>query len=147
MEANPPPGMWAATGTTASKAPSLVDIRRGSYGSEGWHEETQRRRAGSRTSQEKKRVEPSRKTSDTGTVSPPEGGVEPFPAVTEEDMRERHSSDAAQQAPRYEAKEKNVTSDVELRQSNSMTGKNDARSAQEPLTSTGQVRTQHLIPL
>jgi hypothetical protein len=147
MEANPPPGMWAATGTTASKAPSLVDIRTGGYGSEGWHEETQRRRAGSRTSQEKKRVEPSRKTSDAGTVSPLEGGVEPFPAVTEEDMHERHSDDAAQQAPRYDAREKTGTTDVELRQSNSMTDKHDARSAREPLTSSGQVRLQPSISL
>lgn len=31
-----PVGMWSATASLASSAPSLVDIRRGSYGSDGW---------------------------------------------------------------------------------------------------------------
>ena len=35
--------MWSATGEAAAKAPSLAEIRRGSYGSNGWDEEGQRR--------------------------------------------------------------------------------------------------------
>jgi hypothetical protein len=142
MEANPPPGMWAATGTTTSKAPSLADIRRGSFGSDGWNEDTQRKRAGSRTSQEKTR-EPSRVAS--GSISPLEGGVEPFPAVTEEDMREHHSGEATLEAPRYDIKDKDVATDIELRQSNSLTDKNDEGAVREPLTSSGQVRTWQTI--
>lgn len=138
MEANPPPGMWAATGATASKAPSLADIRRGSYGSEGWSEDTQRKRAGSRTSQEK-RAEPTRHAS--GTISPLEGGVEAFPAVTEEDMRERPSGEAQ----RFEPKDRNIATDVELRQSNSITDKKEEGAVREPLTSSGEVRISYSI--
>ncbi|KAI9862682.1 MAG: hypothetical protein M1813_004178 [Trichoglossum hirsutum] len=36
MEANPPLGMWQATGSAIARAPSLADIRRGSFGSSGW---------------------------------------------------------------------------------------------------------------
>lgn len=31
-----PVGMWSATASIASSAPSIIDIRRGSYGSDGW---------------------------------------------------------------------------------------------------------------
>ncbi|KAF2280522.1 uncharacterized protein EI97DRAFT_124894 [Westerdykella ornata] len=41
MEASPPPGMWAATGTTIARAPTLSDIRRGSSGTPGRHDGTQ----------------------------------------------------------------------------------------------------------
>ncbi|MCJ1474922.1 hypothetical protein MMC13_003582 [Lambiella insularis] len=43
MESSPPLGMWAATGEAAAKAPSLTEIRRGDFGSDGWNEEGQRR--------------------------------------------------------------------------------------------------------
>ena len=43
LESNPPRGMWAATGEAVAKAPSLADIRRGSFGSGGWEGEGQRR--------------------------------------------------------------------------------------------------------
>ncbi|MCJ1284145.1 hypothetical protein MMC26_003476 [Xylographa opegraphella] len=43
LESSPPAGMWSATGEAAAKAPSLAEIRRGSYGSNGWDEEGQRR--------------------------------------------------------------------------------------------------------
>ncbi|KAH0535961.1 hypothetical protein FGG08_007135 [Glutinoglossum americanum] len=36
LEANPPLGMWQATGTAIATAPSLADVRRGSFGSSGW---------------------------------------------------------------------------------------------------------------
>ncbi len=38
---NVPAGMWDATGSIMSAAPSLADIRRGSYGSDGWSGEGQ----------------------------------------------------------------------------------------------------------
>ncbi|KAF2855076.1 hypothetical protein T440DRAFT_203212 [Plenodomus tracheiphilus IPT5] len=94
MEASPPPGMWAATGQTASKAPSLADIRRGSFGSDGWNEEQQRKRAGSKTSQGEERT-PTSTTDETSQYGSKRmasdntaGGVKPFPALTEEDTRQ-----------------------------------------------------------
>ena len=41
QESNPPTGMWIATGQIASSVPSLFDVRRGSYSSEGWSAEGQ----------------------------------------------------------------------------------------------------------
>jgi hypothetical protein len=133
MEANPPPGMWAATGATASKAPSLADIRRGSFGSDGWNEETQRQRAGSRTSQED-RMRPSRRTS--AAVSPLEGGTEPFPAVTEEDTRDHQPVSPARNRAQY----KEAGTAVELKQTNTNTDMTDNSETQQPLTNTSEVR-------
>ncbi|UPX18385.1 uncharacterized protein EKO05_0008687 [Ascochyta rabiei] len=77
MNADPPPGMWAATGGVASKAPSLVDIRRGSFGSEGWDE--QRQREHRRGSQESNERPANNRKGSSGRL-----GLEPFPALTEE---------------------------------------------------------------
>lgn len=100
MEASPPPGMWAATGQTASRAPSLADIRRGSFGSDGWNEEQQRKRAGSRTSQGEERRTPASTPGETRPYGSKRmasdnsaGGVQPFPALTEEDARQPTSHD------------------------------------------------------
>lgn len=101
MEASPPPGMWAATGQTASRAPSLADIRRGSFGSDGWNDEQQRKRAGSRTSQGEERTASTtgerpynskRMASDKSTAS-----MKPFPALTEEDTRQANTHDGTQE--------------------------------------------------
>jgi hypothetical protein len=136
MEANPPPGMWAATGATASKAPSLADIRRGSFGSEGWNEHTQRKRAGSRASQEdRNRLS---KYASNLPVSP-SVGTEPFPAVTEE---ETHEHQPVHQAPVYNGQDKELGTTVELRQSMSLTDKNMDK-AQQPMHSSEQVRQGH----
>ena len=43
MESSPPSGMWSAAGEAAARAPSLTEIRRGSFGSNGWDEQGQRR--------------------------------------------------------------------------------------------------------
>lgn len=96
MEASPPAGMWAATGSVASKAPSLAEIRRGSFGSGGWNEESQRHTAERRASQSEEGGR--RRTSSTpgspgrpnATRAPSSGlmGSEPFPAVTEEPTHE-----------------------------------------------------------
>ncbi|KFZ01302.1 hypothetical protein V500_00817 [Pseudogymnoascus sp. VKM F-4518 (FW-2643)] len=45
-----PVGMCDATGSLVSSAPSLVDIRRGSYGSDGWSSEGQLKEKGRRAS-------------------------------------------------------------------------------------------------
>ena len=36
MQHDPPPGFFAATAQATSKAPSIGDIRRGSFGKDGW---------------------------------------------------------------------------------------------------------------
>jgi uncharacterized membrane protein len=82
MEANPPPGMWAATGSVASRAPSLADIRRGSFGSDGWDE--QRQRLDRRSSQGSERADRPSNQRKGSSNQLSVMGTEPFPAVTEE---------------------------------------------------------------
>lgn len=98
METNPPPGFMAATGSVTSKAPSLSDIRKGSYGSGGWSDEPQRHDAHRRASQADENGSwLQRRTSSQSAADRPKGmqrgssdrlkgmGVEPFPALTEEE--------------------------------------------------------------
>jgi hypothetical protein len=84
-------------------------------------------------------MRPSRRTS--AAVSPLEGGTEPFPAVTEEEMRERPSGEAVHQATTHNTQDKKVNTAVELRESNTNTDKTDRSATQEPLTNSSQVRT------
>lgn len=142
MDANPPPGMWAATGSTASKAPSLADIRRGSFGSDGWNEETQRKRASSRTSLEAGNKSP---RWDRANISPLEGGSEPFPAVTEEPTREQNSGEANRDALPYTTVDKKDGA-VELRQSNSMTDKSSDNAVRQPLYGPSQYANGYMPP-
>lgn len=115
MEASPPPGMWAATGATVAKAPSVVDIRQGSYSDQGWHEGAQRKRASS-------------KGQDENAKSP--RANEPFPALAEEDPKE---------AAPYSRHGKGFGATVELRQNTSHTDGSN-KSATPPTSSSGQVR-------
>lgn len=41
QESNPPTGMWIATGQIASSIPTISDVRRGTFGSDGWSGEGQ----------------------------------------------------------------------------------------------------------
>lgn len=100
MEATPPPGMWAATGNVISKAPSLSDIRGGSFGSAGWTEEQQkRRRRGLSQGATEGGAGRLRSSSHSGSPdvavpaqprSPPSPAgmpsAEPFPTLTEEEL-------------------------------------------------------------
>lgn len=136
MEANPPPGMWAATGTVASKAPTLAEIRRGSFGSSGWNDEPQRYKAERRGSQGQEGAtrmpgrtsstqsgtpeSPSRPQLGKGTrtgssATPGLIGTEPFPAVTEEEMstlptRETAPVDGSVETAKHNGTEKEMTS-------------------------------------
>jgi hypothetical protein len=47
LESSPGSGFWMATGESAAKAPTLGEIRSGSYTKDGWHEEGQLERRGS----------------------------------------------------------------------------------------------------
>ncbi|KAH7412158.1 hypothetical protein DE146DRAFT_674505 [Phaeosphaeria sp. MPI-PUGE-AT-0046c] len=143
MEANPPPGMWAATGTTASRAPSLADIRTGSFGSGGWNKDTQRKRASTRSSQEE-RVKPVRKSS--GAITPLEGGSEPFPAVTEEDTRERPSTEAVQPVRKYNTTDKENGTEDARRLSISLTDSTDDRATQQTLIGPSEYANGYIPP-
>lgn len=56
-------------------------------------------------------------------------------------MRERPSGEAQ----RFEPKDRNIATDVELRQSNSITDKKEEGAVREPLTSSGEVRISYSI--
>jgi hypothetical protein len=97
MEANPPPGFMAATGTVTSKAPSLAEIRRGSYGSGGWNDDSQKYERRAYQTDENGTWMQRRSSNQSGTERPNNMhrgssdrlkavGVEPFPALTEERM-------------------------------------------------------------
>lgn len=125
--------MWAATGSIASKAPSLVDIRRGSFGSEGWDERKQREyRRGSQESIE--RPANNRKGS-SGKL-----GVEPFPALTEE----RPSFETRERDPQYDGL--NDGRDVKeggagiAPTTSRFTDKSDESAVRQPLNGESQVR-------
>lgn len=125
MEASPPPGMWAATGQTASKAPSLSDIRRGSFGSEGWNEELQRKRAGSRASQGEtsptedagRRFGPQRRASSNNALT-----TGPFPTLAEEETH--HTA-------RTDGQDKGVASGVESKQSSETAEKTESSASRQ----------------
>lgn len=131
MEANPPPGMWAATGQAASKAPSLADIRRGSYGSEGWNDGLQQRnRVGSRASQGDDRTPASpvddasrpnvaKRMSSANTKTP---GLEPFPALAEENTH---------QVTTFNAEDKDVNTAIESTHSSETAHHSDGDASQQ----------------
>lgn len=129
MEADPPPGMWAATGSAASKAPSLKDIRRGSFGSEGWDDNRQREHR--RGSQEGNDRPANNRKGSSGIL-----GVEPFPAVTEE----RPSFDTRERVPDYSTRDetKETGSGLATRTSR-LTDNSEEDASRQPLRSSGQV--------
>ncbi|KAJ8115817.1 hypothetical protein OPT61_g2620 [Boeremia exigua] len=136
MEADPPPGMWAATGSAASKAPSLVDIRTGSFGSEGWDDHRQREhRRGSQGSSER--------PTNTRKGSSGKLGIEPFPALTEE----RPSFETRDRVPNHDGQDdvKNIGAAIEPRTSH-FTDKSDESALRQPLRSSGQYANGYIPP-
>ncbi|KAK7187148.1 hypothetical protein DPSP01_004031 [Paraphaeosphaeria sporulosa] len=129
MEASPPPGMWAATGSVTAKAPTLADIRGGSFSESGWQDGPQRMKAERKGSQGEGNTRAIQRPgsnlqglvevesiarppiSATRTTSSEklrshggQSGVEPFPVVTEEEMnaypqQEKGPSEDISQAP------------------------------------------------
>ncbi|KAJ4347980.1 uncharacterized protein N0V89_009352 [Didymosphaeria variabile] len=132
MEAAPPPGMWAATGSVTAKAPTLAEIRGGHFDESGWKEEPQRMKAERRGSKNEINARSLQRTGsnlqdlvehgsedrppvNTTQTSPSDKlksqgaqqSVEPFPTLTEEDMNAHLPQEQAppydiSQAPSYE---------------------------------------------
>lgn len=104
LEADPPPGFMAGLGSHASKAPTISEIRRGSYSKDGWspvtspEQERQSKESSSNrghsgtgaTSDFEERATTTARPSlsvreRTKSGSPTtSGGIEPFPALVEE---------------------------------------------------------------
>jgi Protein of unknown function (DUF2985) len=88
QESNPPTGFMIATGTIASSLPSLSDIRRGSYGSDGWSGEGQVREKERRASTTRRNSQseiPRRKSSGTlNSPKEPSAGFQSVPETVDE---------------------------------------------------------------
>ncbi|PNS20369.1 hypothetical protein CAC42_5819 [Sphaceloma murrayae] len=90
LDADIPHGMWAATAAATSMAPSLSDIRRGSFGQEGWNSQVQQEHTAAPVQQSQTGAgrRPSSallgRFSFKGSPPLPEGkeATEPFPAMT-----------------------------------------------------------------
>ncbi|KAF4555842.1 Hypothetical protein D9617_2g058070 [Elsinoe fawcettii] len=97
MDSNVPLGFMAATAAATSMAPTISDIRRGSFGSDGWDSKAQKEHSNEQDSQQQ--TAPGRRPSSTllgrfsykGAGSPtvpeerdaaPDGSAEPFPDMT-----------------------------------------------------------------
>lgn len=91
LESTPPLGVWQASGFAASKAPTLDEIRRGSYTEEGWLEEGQLEQRGHTPHEihrrKLKRVESARRQSTSAAntalheTTEEHTGAEPFPTT------------------------------------------------------------------
>ncbi|TVY93708.1 hypothetical protein LAWI1_G001257 [Lachnellula willkommii] len=94
QESNPPTGFMIATGTIASSLPSVSDIRRGSYGSEGWSGEGQVRekeRRASITRQGSQSDILRRKSSGTlNRPREPSAGFQTVPEAVDESEAQTH---------------------------------------------------------
>lgn len=157
MEASPPPGMWAATGSVTAKAPTLADIRTGSFSDAGWKDEPQRVKAERRGSQSETNARIKRTGSDLHNVNDNESPstmrmdpsdkrrsqgtqpVGPFPTLTEEDSNPRPPQEKIpghdiSQAPSFEdAKQE------DLKDGSKIKGKGQSSSEQEDNEDTQQV--------
>ncbi|KAF2502602.1 hypothetical protein BU16DRAFT_576584 [Lophium mytilinum] len=148
LEADPPPGMWAATAAHASKAPTLPEIRSGSFSNAGWCDDGQRvayterreRRAseaeeGGNKRWRLRRTSSALSTAGTNDATPgltkgkrkssigsPEVGTEPFPPVTEEEMHaipeEPSHNHPTWKTPDYDVANDGIAEEKEIEPSN-----------------------------
>ncbi|MCJ1313209.1 hypothetical protein MMC25_006886 [Agyrium rufum] len=125
MESNPPLGFLNATGEAAAKAPSLAEIRRGSFGSNGWNAEIQRRESDLSNASSSRRN--SRTNSLQPTVTSPSTSKPAANALTSTDEieevddgfpamvfgRGRLDNQSFSRAEKKPTKEKDITPDEE----------------------------------
>jgi len=125
LSRDPPAGFFAATANVASQAPTLSEIRRGSFGSDGWRSSTEvqvdtRRRTSSLRSTDGRR----RSRRISGEDKGEDGArlvLKEFPALTEEPSRleelEFHEvQEGMEPFPSFDAAEKQESARLELRE-------------------------------
>lgn len=105
LHKDPPPGFFAATAEAAVQAPTIGEIRRGSFGTDGWHAEpqsVQKRRTLSQSSGK-------RRSHGVSIEREEHSGLDVFPASTEEPSRVSHfdqvDSNTRSKTPAVEEKE------------------------------------------
>ncbi|KAK3073736.1 hypothetical protein LTR53_004433 [Teratosphaeriaceae sp. CCFEE 6253] len=84
LSMDPPTGFYAATANVVASAPTIAEIRRGSFGSEGWkadEQREQRKRTLSSSSSNKRR---SGRISEGDREREVDAGLQAFPELTEE---------------------------------------------------------------
>lgn len=140
MRNDPPLGFFAATAQTTSKAPTIGDIRTGSFGQDGWQTSGSTTRSRQRTTSSSKKLSKDSKEQlrSEGEV---EGFVEPFAPLTEEPSSITNDAVEAISGEREESKavfDREKHDDTELRMSDPT-----------PSTSAEQERTNNdrIIPI
>ena len=106
LETDMPLGMWHATASATATAPTLADIRTGSFGPQGWDGEGQRRSSIT----EIQRRTSFGNTKSKGTTTTPE----PFPPVKEEVSRQSvdmRNANVSYTAPAHEGASKSLAED------------------------------------
>ncbi|TKX23497.1 hypothetical protein C1H76_4567 [Elsinoe australis] len=108
LDADVPHGMWAATAQATSMAPTMSDIRRGSFGSEGWDGEAQKVHAGEQ--QQQTQQTGARRPSSAvlgrfsfrGSPALPEEKetTEPFPTMTNEEKQTTSPTEREESLPK-----------------------------------------------
>ena len=86
LHRDPPTGFFAATADTISHAPTISEIRRGSFDTDGWYTDGQRERR-KRTLSSGSSKRRSRRTSEGDREREAEGGLQACPVLTEEPSR------------------------------------------------------------
>ncbi|TVY32408.1 hypothetical protein LSUB1_G008084 [Lachnellula subtilissima] len=90
QESNPPTGFMIATGTIASSLPSVSDIRRGSYGSDGWSGEGQVREKERRASVTRPDILRHKSSGTLNRPREPSAGFQTVPEVVDESEAQTH---------------------------------------------------------
>ncbi|TKA72975.1 hypothetical protein B0A55_05298 [Friedmanniomyces simplex] len=148
LQKDPPPGFFAATAETVSQAPTIGEIRRGSFGADGWHsdEQIQRRRRTLSQSSGKRR---SQRTSDGDWERGGDGGLQAFPVLTEEPSQisraEATHEEPALTAPILQSRREEEELPVEAEETNDTSIRTD-HDRIAPLTGDRRVYSSGYIP-
>ncbi|KAK5122276.1 hypothetical protein LTR85_004187 [Meristemomyces frigidus] len=158
LHKDPPPGFFAATAEAAAHAPTIGEIRRGSFGADGWHAEPQvmqKRRTFSQGSGGKRRSHRlstgSRERERAGVEREEQhGGLDVFPALTEEPSRvsryDQAQSDQHTKAPASTEEQEDAREIAVNGPDNSINTDTTSRSRLRPLKTHGKVHTSGYIP-
>ncbi|KAK5135426.1 hypothetical protein LTR08_005214 [Meristemomyces frigidus] len=111
LNVDPPVGFVAATADAASHAPTISEIRRGSFSTNGWHAEPEKRRTWSQGSERRRSRQLSESAKDGVAAAREErGGRELFAPLTEEPSPMSVSAEA--QRDEYNSRGEHCCDDV-----------------------------------